>query len=167
MKKQGLLNNISVSFHSIYLKLFFINDTPQKIALGLGLGVFLGIIPGTGPIAALVIASALRINRASALLGSLITNTWLSIVTFILSIKAGSAIMGLGWEEVYHNWQLLLREKSWTNLLQLSALSIILPVLVGYFLVAFSLGLVVYLFTLIIITRLRNEKNKTRTHLSG
>ncbi|MCG2713658.1 MAG: DUF2062 domain-containing protein [Candidatus Omnitrophica bacterium] len=65
----------------IFAKLFKINDSAGKIALGVGLGVFAGLLPGTGPAAALLLALVFRANRAAALLGSLITNTWLSVVT--------------------------------------------------------------------------------------
>jgi uncharacterized protein (DUF2062 family) len=119
-------------FRLLYIKLFKINDSPQRIALGLGLGVFAGIIPGTGPVAALFLAFIFRVNPASALLGSLLTNTWLSFVTFILAIKVGSAIMHLDWQVVRQGW-------------------ILLPVILGYFIVSFSLGILVYLVTLIIL----------------
>ena len=135
----------------LYIKLFKINDTPQRIAAGLGLGVFLGILPGTGPLAALFMAWILRLNRASALLGSLLTNTWLSIVTFLLSVKVGAAIMKVNWEETREAWMLFLKDFHWLDLLKLSALNIILPVVVGYLIVAFCLGLAVYLITWIIL----------------
>jgi len=135
----------------LYIKLFKINDTPQRIAAGLGVGVFLGILPGTGPLAALFLAWLLRLNRASALLGSLFTNTWLSIVTLLLSVKVGAAIMGLNWKEVREAWMLFLKDFHWLDLLRLSALNIILPVVVGYLTVAFCLGLAVYLITWIIL----------------
>jgi len=151
-------------FGAFYQKLFRINDTPQRIALGLGLGVFSGILPGTGPIAALFLAFLLRVNRASALLGGLATNTWLSVVTFLLSVKLGSAIMKLDWQDVYWDWRLFLKDFHWSILLKLSILKIILPVMVGYFLVAFCLGLVVYLTTLIILIQIRHE-NKSRIDL--
>jgi len=138
-------------FKFIYLKLFRIHDTPQRIALGLGIGVLLGILPGTGPIAAIFLALVLRLNRAAALLGSLLTNTWLSIVTFSLSIKVGSSIMRVDWQETYQT--------------QSPALKIILPVITGYLVVAFCLGALVYLATLIIVTRIKYE-NKSRIYLS-
>ncbi|PIR13657.1 MAG: hypothetical protein COV50_05635, partial [Flavobacteriales bacterium CG11_big_fil_rev_8_21_14_0_20_35_7] len=62
------------------------NDTPQRIALGLGLGSALGMLPGTGPLAALFLAVVFKVNRASAFLGSLATNIWLSLVTFLLAL---------------------------------------------------------------------------------
>lgn len=141
---KGLLN-------LFYRKLFRINDTPHKIALGMGIGVFSGILPGTGPIAALFLALILRANRAAALLGSLLTNTWLSIVTFLLAIRAGSAIMRVDWQVIRDNWWVFLRDFHWGNLLKLSILKVILPVIVGYLAVAICLGLAIYLITLILV----------------
>ncbi len=145
------MNKISRFFNLLYRKLVKINDTPQRIALGLGLGVTLGIIPGTGPLAALFLAFILKVNRASALLGSLLTNTWLSFVTFALAIKSGSLVLGLTLEEVYQDWNSFLIDFHWVELFKVSILKLILPVLLGYIIVAFCLGFAVYLITLIIL----------------
>ena len=150
-------NNILRFLKLIYLKLFRIHDTPQRIALGVGIGVFLGIIPATGPIAAVLMALVLRVNRAAALLGSLLTNTWLSILTFFLSIKLGSSIMGVDWQEVQRNWMQFLKDFKVITLFKLTTLKIILPVIIGYFVVSFCLGIIAYLITLIIITRIKHE----------
>lgn len=163
MKK--LKNSILGFFRLIYRKLFRINDTPQKIALGFGVGVILGILPGMGPLAALFLAFVLRVNRAAALLGSLLTNTWLSIATFLLSIKVGSAIMKLDWQSVRNDWAALLKDFRWLNLFKLSILKIILPVILGYFIVAFCLGLLAYLITRLIFIQTQNA-GKSRTNLS-
>lgn len=135
----------------IYLKLFRINDSPQRIALGFGIGVFLGIMPGTGPIAALLLAFVCRVNRASALLGSLLTNTWLSLATFFLSIKIGSVILDLNWHKVQDNWLLFIKSFHWQQLFKLSVLEMILPVLIGYLVISFCLGLLAYLTALVIL----------------
>lgn len=113
------------------------------------MGVFTGILPGAGPLAALFLAFILRVNRAAALLGSLLTNTWLSIATFLLSIKAGSSIMRLDWQDVWRDWELLLRNFRWLDLFKLTILKLILPVMVGYLVVAFCVGLIVYLIALL------------------
>lgn len=163
--KKNRIKSLKELFNSFYLKLFKINDTPHKIALGLGLGVSLGILPGTGPIAALFLALALRLNRASALLGSLLTNTWLSFVTFFLSIKLGSAIMGSDWQRVYNDWLLFIRNFRWFDLFKLSLIKIILPVIIGYSIVALCLGLLVYLVSFIIIIWIRHV-DKSRINIS-
>jgi len=162
--KRKKSNNIPRFLKLIYLKLFRIHDTPQKIALGVGMGVFLGILPGTGPIAAIFMAFVLRVNRAAALLGSLATNTWLSIVTFFLSIKIGSSIIGVHWQDVHRNWLEFLKDFKFINLFKLTTLEIVLPVIVGYFVVSFCLGIIAYLITLNVITRIKHE-NKNRVNI--
>lgn len=142
----------------LYQKLFKINDTPQKIAFGLGIGIFSGIFPGTGPVAALFLATALRANRASALAGSLLTNTWLSVATFIFSIKLGSSIMRINWQDAYLKWRLFLKNFHFIDLLKLPALKLILPVILGYFIVALFLGILSYLITLRILFEIKRAR---------
>ncbi|MFA4854117.1 MAG: DUF2062 domain-containing protein [Candidatus Omnitrophota bacterium] len=150
MPKESLFRKI-VSF--IFTKLFKINDSPQKIALGVGLGVFSGLMPGTGPVAALFLAFIFRANRAAALLGSMLTNTWLSLVTFILAIKAGSLVLGLHWQEVERKMQGLIHDFGWAKFFKFSFLDVLLPVIIGYIIIGLFLGAAVYLITLAIIKR--------------
>jgi len=140
----------------ISAKLFKINDSPRKIALGVGLGVFSGLLPGAGPIAALFLAFIFKANRAAALLGSMLTNTWISIVTFVLAIKVGSAILNLNWFEVNEKAQSITREFNLVKLFKLSFFDVVLPVLAGYIFIGLVLGLASYLITLLIIRRKPN-----------
>jgi uncharacterized protein (DUF2062 family) len=140
----------------VYAKLVLINDSPHKIALGFGLGILTGIIPGIGPIAALFLAFLLRANRFSALLGSLLTNTWLTVVFFLLSIKVGSAIMKVSWQDVYIESAVLLKNFQWQNLLSESFFKVVLPLAVGYLVISLVLALAVYLVALIIVKRVKN-----------
>lgn len=149
-----------------YFKLIRTNDSAQKIALGFGLGVFLGVIPGTGILAALFLAFVFKLNRISALLGSLLTNTWISIATFLLSIKLGSVIMKLDWQEVRRQLAQSFDEFRLADLLNSSFLKIILPVLVGYFIISLILGIVAYLIVLLIVRIIRHE-SKSRVNFSG
>jgi uncharacterized protein (DUF2062 family) len=144
----------------LYIKLVRTNDSPQKTALGFGLGVFSGILPGTGPIAAVFLASLIRVNRASALLGSLVTNTWLSFVTFLISIKIGSSLTGAAWQDIREKWALLLKNFTFAGLFKMSVLKIIFPVMLGYFVVALCCGLLSYLI-LVLIFSLRKPAAKS------
>ena len=137
----------------IFAKFFRINDSPEKIALGVGLGVFSGLLPGTGPAAALFLAFVFRANRAAALLGSILTNTWLSLVTFILAIKLGSVILKSDWQEVYQHAQGLIHNFAWAKFFKLSFVKVFLPVIIGYIIMGLFLGMVSYLIALIIIRR--------------
>jgi len=134
-----------------------INDSSQKIALGFGLGVLSGIFPGTGPLVAVSLSFLLRANYVSALLGSLLTNTWLSIVTFLLAIKVGAAIMGVNWQNAQREWELFLSHFQWTSLIKVSVLRLVLPVLVGYLVIALFAAVLSYL-TVLVILRLRKKK---------
>ena len=141
--------------------LYRINDSPQRIALGFGLGVFLGVMPGLGIVVSLVLATFLRLNRASALVGTALTNTWLSFAIFILSIKTGSAIIGTSWNEIYAKWNLLIKEFSWQKVFAFSFWEIIRPILLGYVVVSVLLGVVAYLLALLLILGVRYAKNKS------
>ncbi|PIP19822.1 MAG: hypothetical protein COT38_03225 [Candidatus Omnitrophica bacterium CG08_land_8_20_14_0_20_41_16] len=163
MNRQEIRNRFSRILNTLYEKLFKINDTPQRIALGLGLGVALGIIPGTGPLAALFLAVVFKVNRASALLGSLLTNTWLSFVTFLLALRIGSAIFRVSWIALKNDWKALFVGFRWSYLFKVSFFKVIMPILVGYILIALSLGIFVYLVSLIVIRKIRGgKKNETQ-----
>lgn len=160
MRNKNRGNRIFRFFKFIYIKIFRVHDTPQRIALGISLGVFSGILPGTGPIAAIFLALALHANRAAALLGSLATNTWLSIFIFLLSIRTGSAIMGLNWQDTRNNWAQFLKDFKLIDLFQLSTLKIVLPILIGYLTLAIILGLLSYAVALFIITKIKHKKKR-------
>ncbi len=139
----------------LYEKLFKINDTPQRVALGFGIGVFTGVLPGAGPLAALFLAFVFRANRASSLLASLLTNTWLSFAIFLLAIKTGSAIFRISWASLKSDWALAISHWHWQDLFSLPVLKIILPVLVGYLVISLSLGIISYIIALILLKNSR------------
>ncbi len=58
---------INKFFKQIYQQIIGINDSPHKVAGGFAVGVFLGILPGAGAFAAVVLAYILQVNRAWAL----------------------------------------------------------------------------------------------------
>jgi hypothetical protein len=134
-----------------------INDSKQKIALGFGLGVLSGIFPGTGPLVAVFLSFILRANYVSALLGSLLTNTWLSIVTFLLAIKVGAVIMGVNWQDVQREWGFFLTHFQWIDIVKMSVLKLVLPVFLGYLVIACIAGVLSYLIVLIILNLKRKE----------
>jgi len=142
-KTQGFLAKI-------YDKLFKINDTPQKIALGISLGVFAGLVPGIGILTAVFLALIFKANRAAALAGVLLSNTWTSLLSFVLSVKIGASIMGLSWSELYNEWMLLIKDFHLSRL-NLSILRLVIPVALGYLIIAFISGILAYLITLLIL----------------
>lgn len=81
-------------FRYIYLRLVRVGGDPVHIGLGFAVGVFLGIFPtfGVGTPLALLIASLLRWNRISAVLGSLVMNPFTTPFFWTLSGSLGAAI---------------------------------------------------------------------------
>lgn len=135
----------------IFSEILKINDSSQKIALGFGLGVFSGIFPGTGPLVAVFLSLVFRANYFSAILGSVLTNTWLSVATFLLAIKVGAAIMGVNWLDARREWGYFFHHFQLVNLAKLSALKLILPVFLGYLAIACIAGLFSYLIVLFLL----------------
>jgi len=154
MKKKNVVTRYLKFF---YLKLFRIHDTPQKIALGSGVGVFLGIFPGTGLIAAIFAAAILKVNRAACILGAVFTNTWLSIFIFISALKIGAYITGQDWLGVREKWLALLKAFHWRSLFSSTFITVIFPVMAGYFIIAVIMGFVVYLGIIVFLT-IKNRK---------
>jgi len=79
-----------------YTRLLRQNDEPEKIAAGLALGVALGILPtfGLGVLIAIFVSGALRVNRVSAVVGTLVMNPWTAPFFWALSYLCGSMVMG-------------------------------------------------------------------------
>lgn len=143
-----------------YIRLVRINDTPQKIALGFGLGVFAGVMPMAGPVLAVFLAYLCRVNKASAFLGGLITNTWISILSLVLSVKIGAFIFGIEWAALYKSWSMLWKHFHWSNLFKMSVLEIVLPIIVGYIAIAFIAALIAYALALILINSIKSARKK-------
>jgi uncharacterized protein (DUF2062 family) len=145
---KGMVNKIKSFFKWIYLELVKLDDTPQKIALGFGLGVFFGVMPAMGPLVALFFAFAFKANRAAAVLGCVITNAWTSIPVFLVSVKIGSALTGTNYATIRSAWGAVMRSFNWQALLQLSLYEIAIPVLLGYLAVSLFFGLTAYAIAL-------------------
>ena len=136
-------------------KLIGIDDTPHNIASGFAVGVFLGILPGLGPIAALFVSTVFKMNKVAALLGSLLTNTWLSIVTFVGSIKIGSLLIGTDWQEAQQHIKAVIKNSEWKNFLDVSFLDILKPLIIGYFVISLAAALLSYLGVILFLNSVK------------
>jgi len=157
MIKNKLFKNIFCFFRD---KLFKINGSPQQIAAGIALGVFSGILPGTGPAVALFLALIFKANRAAAVFAGILTNTWLSFLTFILAIKVGSVILKTNWLQVKRDAESVISGFHWIGLFKISFLKVIFPLFIGYFVIGIAAGFLSYLVALFIIRR-HLDGNKT------
>ncbi|MBI3333274.1 MAG: DUF2062 domain-containing protein [Candidatus Omnitrophica bacterium] len=120
-------------------KIVSFKESPHRLGLAFGMGVFLGIIPGTGTIAAAVAATLFRLNLPVAVAGSLLTNPVTSPFVY-----AGSYFLG--------HWLL-------GDLLPAGKISrILLGTLAGNLLLAVGLGLVGYLTAFCVVAFHRCRK---------
>ena len=76
-------------FKKLLKHFFTLEDTPHNIAAGFALGVFLGIIPGGGPLTTLLVATFFNWNRASATIGVLASNLWTTLLILPMAAAIG------------------------------------------------------------------------------
>ncbi len=74
--------------------LFDFKGSPHEIGLAFGLGVFLGVFPGTGAVAAAFVATALRLNLPIMVTGALLTNPFTAPFIYLSSYALGHWLLG-------------------------------------------------------------------------
>lgn len=77
--------------------LLHLEDTPHRIALAFGLGIWIAFSPllGLHTLIALAIAFAFRLSRAAILLGCYVNNPWTLAPLFLAGTLAGCSLMGV------------------------------------------------------------------------
>ena len=132
-----------------------IDDTPHRKAAGLALGVFLGTFPGVGPIAALTLAFLFRVNRATALAGSLLTNTWISLAILAPAVQVGSRIFRLDEQRVMDALRQLMADFSFRKLFDIPTGAVLGAIVSGFLIISLVVGFFVYVFSILIFMRLK------------
>ncbi|HAT73425.1 MAG: hypothetical protein US30_C0001G0057 [Candidatus Moranbacteria bacterium GW2011_GWF2_36_839] len=125
-------------------KFFLIDDTPHKIAAGASLGIFLGIIPGEGLLATLILASLFRFNRLSATAGALAFNMWATVVTLPISAGIGAFIFKTNSQELIDNFNSTYHLGLEYFFSKIIFLELVLPLIVGFLITAGIIALVFY-----------------------
>ena len=104
---KGLKRNRTLK--AILKDALFSDDSPKKIALGMGIGVLMAFSPlaGTQTISALFLAFLFRANRLSTLAGTLVANPFTMPVFYFSEILIGKEILGFsltlpkgGWGDI-------------------------------------------------------------------
>ena len=134
-----LLKKYCIDFYQQLIKM---DDTPMRIAVSFGVGVFLGILPLTGIVAALGVAFLFKLNKPAVMLGCVLTNSWLSIVTFLISLKIGALILGLNWITIEQQVHDLMQHFSLKLFFDAALFSILKPLFIGYAIVGLICGAV-------------------------
>jgi uncharacterized protein (DUF2062 family) len=89
--------------------LLHVDDTPHRIALAFGVGVFIAFSPllGIHTLIALGIAFSFRLSRAAILVGTYVNNPWTLAPLYMGGTLLGCALLGVPSEGLNQiNWQL-------------------------------------------------------------
>jgi uncharacterized protein len=143
-----------------YLKLVRINDSAEKIAGGLALGVVLGILPtfGLGIISAIFLAAALKLNRVSAVIGTLVMNPWTAPFVWTLSYLAGSLLLGYNLNDTLTVIRSLNTHPGMWRSLMTGRL--IMPYIIGNLVVMAAMASFFYAVVLFSVRAYRNAKKR-------
>ncbi len=138
----GMIDKIRTWLNGLYLQLTGVDEPPAHVAFSFAIGVFLGILPFTGVLAAIAISFWLKLNKPAAVLGSAVTNTWLGLITLGLAVKIGAFICRLDWVDLNAHFQSIIKDFTWSKLNDAQLLKIILAVGVGYIVISLILAAV-------------------------
>ncbi len=147
-----MLNNVKNWLNKLYEELTIVNETPHRVALSFAMGVFLGILPFTGVLAAIAVAIMFRLNKAAAILGSAITNTWLGLIVLGLAVKIGSGLTGANWQLIQEQVSALMKNFSLKALHDVDILQILCAIAVGYFILSCLFALIGYVVAVVVIS---------------
>jgi len=136
-------------------KFFLIDDTPHKIAAGVALGIFLGIIPGEGFFSTLFFAYILRFNRLAAMAGVLFFNMWTTLAVFPLAVSVGGFIFSQNKEKLVTDFNSTYHLGYKYFLSKVIFFDLAVPLIVGFFVVA---GFIAFSFYFLIYFLLKYKK---------
>lgn len=129
---------------NFFRRFLLIDDTPHKVAGGAALGVFLGIIPGEGVTASLVLATLFRLNKISATAGALATNMWTTVIVLPLAAFIGGWFFKVSPAQLMDEFHTTFNS-GWKHFWGKTIfLNLALPLLVGFLLVASLTAAIIY-----------------------
>ena len=84
--------------------LFHVEDSPHRIALSFGLGVFIAFSPllGLHTAMALLIAFAFRLSRGAIIVGIYVNNPWTIAPMYMAGTVLGCYLLGVSTEDLTH-----------------------------------------------------------------
>lgn len=146
-----LINSIK-AFYDRFLK---IRGTPEQIALGMALGLFIGMSPfwGFQTVSAVALASLLGWSKISAAIGVMVTNPVTAPVIYTFTYQLGSKITGFSNPGQISS---LFKTDGFLGLIKTSPM-IIADLIVGGIIISIPLCLAGYYITLSIITTARKK----------
>ncbi len=86
-----------MAFRDKLKQIFYINDTPHRIALSFSIGIFMGISPflGLHTVGAIFLAWVFRLNKLVAFIGVAVLNPWTLVPVYSLCLWVGAKLTGV------------------------------------------------------------------------
>ncbi|MEW6409298.1 MAG: DUF2062 domain-containing protein [Nitrospirota bacterium] len=132
-----------------------IKESPHRIAASFAIGVFVAFTPSYGlhTISAILLSWAFRLNKVVTLTGTLVNNPWTIAFIYGPSLWLGMVIL---------DQQITISSIPWKDLgiknLLIQLESILLPFVIGTFILGILAGLLSYHIILKAILRIRSSK---------
>lgn len=144
-------------------ELVLLKEDPHKIALGMAIGVFIGITPffGLHTISALACAFIFRTNKMATIAGAWTNLPWIAPFVYIFCYWLGKVLLGrgMGLVDSADTWESIrLAFSSWAHFGEGFA-GVALPLLVGTTVFGLAAGVGAYFLTLRWVRRWRREEN--------
>ncbi|HMK56535.1 MAG TPA: DUF2062 domain-containing protein [Dissulfurispiraceae bacterium] len=121
-----------------------VKDSPRKIAISFGIGVFIGMSPvlGLHTVLGILVAWIFRLNKFVTLVGVYITNPWTIVPIYTGATWLGARMLGI---------QHILPEIDWHNLGLVELVRDLEPILPPFVVGTFFVGLVSGLLGYVVI----------------
>ena len=122
-----------------------LDDTPRRIALAFGIGVYIAFHPllGLHTVMALGIAFAFRLSRAAILAGCYVNNPWTLAPLYVAGTSLGCLVLGVPMDAIGEiEWDL--GNRAFYHLLMVSLRPYLWPYVVGNTLLGIAAGIAGY-----------------------
>lgn len=150
-----------------FREILYIDDTPHRLALSFGVGVFLAISPliGLHTLLAIALCFVLRFNRFVLFLGVYLTNPWTMIPIYTFCTWTGALILGREFSVMDIDWT----DVSFKTM-HIDLEPILMPFVVGSTVMSILAGLISYFVVRAAVFRahaLRDDANRAETDSPG
>ena len=128
---------------------------PERVARGFAIGLFIGMLPGTGLLAALAVAFIGRLHKPSVVLGALVNNPWTTPFFYLVAYQVGKRLTGFEPSFTWQGWHSL-RDLQWWG----EALRMVWPTALGTFLIGAVLALLGYAVVYVLLRYARKPGSR-------
>lgn len=133
-----------------------LEDTPNRVALAFGIGIFIAFFPilGIHTALALLVAVVFRLSKVAILTGAWTNNPWTIGPMFITGTLVGCELLGVSADGL-HGMDWSLRGQAFYEAFFESLRPLVLPFLLGNLLVGLVVGAAAYLVLRVVLEKRR------------